>query len=820
MSSRTNRRDRPAPPKDKISQHIARLKAGAPDEIVKVTDAIEYGECTAEVVRAALDNLSVAPIPEAPCEVVINMEGRIGVTRSLASLRFLNTVAAACAELPHLAEGIAPLIVQSLENVIDWAGVAFTLRTPLSVLVPGDSNLCFVDLCNMFLGLQAMNQSVSDALLSSKSFVHLLAKIWTTPVNNKLNLDPGESFGMLVTTDREDGRGAFIEQLVHHDMMSAFANSTIGRAVQIGQSVVRPNCPDGFGAYMSKALVPLVQSLGLSPTSHLRPHFRRLDYITQLMKTSDRISIALLKKRPLSPEHGKQLMELLSRLATIAFWDDPRTMRNLRDLLKGDFLEMAARTIVNGFANDPNSDGVESAMVALKIIQKYTVYPPLCKVLFESRHRDPGPHMAGMYRIPHVRDVWNAFWPTLTDRMGLWLQLSDTNYANICDNITCKGAGRERTRTSKQCSLCSSRVYCSTECQKVDWETYHRAECLCARAFRMELKEGEGWYSHRSRAFHAKYMERRYQEYGKKIAGNSGGKAGWNLPCDHLLVFECGAEEERTRIIDLKSVPISAYMNGGRMDFPQTYLESRLFSLLERCANGSMPSDMRLVEGIFPHTPHSDIFLLVLLQKTGEELYEALHSIARIGPAESTYRKEGTSYQTGVGKRCLHVYDAELRYKIAQMQRPELKSTSRNTMHFTIPSTTISLLTFATSAASQTMRFDYCNQCTGPLVCNQVMYAQWDGVDCCNAPPTGSECDGGFDEECSMGGAGGQDCTYHHQDADFGSIPVGGEAGYITCFGDPEGSRRQCFKTAVETSQCVCGFDYACNSEVRCDDVA
>ncbi|KAJ3518241.1 hypothetical protein NMY22_g13780 [Coprinellus aureogranulatus] len=615
----------------------AALKRGPLRKVENILLTLQKGECTVPLVQAIVDNIDVSLVPEDPSEAISSAEGRQRVKRSIASLRLLIHVARnATLNDPILLEDTAALVASSVEGIIQWANVVLALGTPMGSMIPGDFNTAYFDIAQLFSGIQVMDDSIRYALASSESYAQLLIKLWTTPLDkdgrqtfcmswsNPADCPLNKIIKAALTIDV--GKHMFIETLIRHDLGERFASATVQRGILIGEEVGRRKAADGFEQYATEAFAQVFQRLALPSNSLLRPYFRRLNYISQFTAMSNKISIALVAKGVLVPQKAEKLMVLMLWLVNMAIAEDPHTVRNIRDLVDGGYIEMLARTVANGYANSYDSPFVTNAMRSMGFITTWTLYPSVCKIL--ARHRDRQyPYMAGMNSIPRVRDVWQGMWPQINERVDLWIELEDMSFPNICDNLSCTRTVGDERRLPRQCARCSSVIYCSTECQKTDWGANHRQECAPAHRFHLEQKEEGSWYSHRSRAFQAKMVEKRYQHRAAAIAAIERQGRAIN---SFFPSFNYETWNERLDVHDFTKASVDQFLASNAERYPQSYLYGRLHSLLEAYASGSMPSNVRLAESVCLLGIGIEVSFLVLLRQVGAQSYESFYSVSRI----------------------------------------------------------------------------------------------------------------------------------------------------------------------------------------------
>lgn len=186
-------------------------------------------------------------------------------------------------------------------------------------------------------------------------------------------------------------------------------------------------------------------------------------------------------------------------------------------------------------------------------------------------------------------------------------------------------------KPSRQCSRCSSVVYCSIKCQTEDWNKLHRVECHSADVehrserylqalsfgYRANSMTGRrvarGWYSHTSRAFHALLVSASYEDDPSE-------------PDDMMVLDYATTGEAR---VDSRS--IAGWWDGKEFDscHPPDYLRPRFESLMEKYT--SLKETMRIAEAVLPALGREgEIYLTVLLKKDGES-FAPVFTVARYG---------------------------------------------------------------------------------------------------------------------------------------------------------------------------------------------
>ena len=117
-------------------------------------------------------------------------------------------------------------------------------------------------------------------------------------------------------------------------------------------------------------------------------------------------------------------------------------------------------------------------------------------------------------------------------------------------------------------------------------------------------------YSHRSRAFHIRYLAWQYMRFLEVTEGYRPEKTRDMPP----LAFAFTGMEDSIKIFD-EPVPEAGYR---RSIPPRSFRDTRFEELLQKHDAGSLPPGMELVEGAFPHDGNSQVYIRVLLKEVGE----------------------------------------------------------------------------------------------------------------------------------------------------------------------------------------------------------
>ncbi|KAJ7134139.1 hypothetical protein C8R46DRAFT_1326145 [Mycena filopes] len=93
---------------------------------------------------------------------------------------------------------------------------------------------------------------------------------------------------------------------------------------------------------------------------------------------------------------------------------------------------------------------------------------------------------------PPISGVWNEFLGLATRRILLLARFKDKDFLKECENLQCPRPGLRNEHEFKRCSGCMTSVYCSTDCQTIDWRHGgHRDICKAICVDRLVLVKPE-----------------------------------------------------------------------------------------------------------------------------------------------------------------------------------------------------------------------------------------------------------------------------------------------------------------------------------------
>ncbi|KAJ7504782.1 hypothetical protein B0H11DRAFT_2273314 [Mycena galericulata] len=173
------------------------------------------------------------------------------------------------------------------------------------------------------------------------------------------------------------------------------------------------------------------------------------------------------------PDPGRVIDKCL-HLLTVVFQTE-RGNAALRVALKNGLIG----TIVT-CAQRPFSNAINHTLhfLLVHILPPATVYYRVLVDIAPGYFGAAGNIPPDMFHRADVFEAWTKFMQLVSARLGI-LRVFDVNQhisRRACDNVDC---GRILKETDlKCCAGCREALYCSRECQRIDWDSGHRESCM------------------------------------------------------------------------------------------------------------------------------------------------------------------------------------------------------------------------------------------------------------------------------------------------------------------------------------------------------
>jgi hypothetical protein len=424
---------------NRFEDYIPGLRAGSPQDIWAMLQNFSPRKCSASVVKATLEHLTLDKIPGLVTtrrEAEAHPHVRVGI----ASLSLLDRIVGLCPSEATLREYARPLILASLDGILGWIHFCFDFRLAYHVTMQ-EEGFSFEIYCQIPFKISFFDPDDDcgpfSALNHSKSYLHLLIRLWTTPDESQSGNPLYISWVMpdmcpalyLLSAVFQDCCGdgvTFVEEVILHDLGKQFARATSLRAIQVAEAAMDTHCPEGIYGYAAK-LLKFVQDVYLYKDRRLRQFFDDGHFMISFTRMFHRLSSHFLSQEALSDK----LVEPIINLYIHAMYSrSPEAtphrivIRNFRGLLTGGYLEMHARCLSKARGN------------VLESFCSWTMFPHVLDVLTSWESNGMGDQLARLFDFPDSRDYWTAFWSTVQSRIRVYkLVRMDKGWSNTCDNL-------------------------------------------------------------------------------------------------------------------------------------------------------------------------------------------------------------------------------------------------------------------------------------------------------------------------------------------------------------------------------------------------
>ncbi|KAJ3533155.1 hypothetical protein NMY22_g7449 [Coprinellus aureogranulatus] len=249
---------------------------------------------------------------------------------------------------------------------------------------------------------------------------------------------------------------------------------------------------------------------------------------------------------------------------------------------------------------------------------QFTSHPTIARHIVEAWLKRSQPISGpSPNKDPQGNGTWKCIWDAITETVASYKATKEDGLG-ICDNAMCTSTHR----ISKVCVKCLQVAYCSDECQKQDWETFHRAECHSACEDRICGKSMGMVYSVKKKAYHLRVLEEKFNGHCRTCAKCVSG--------DTVVTVDLA--ERKTRCRERKE---DEWENEG-MQMYQDFWRPRFLKQFQH--EGLAAEGARLGELILPYTVNTNIYITAALKRSsnGQEegegkRYRVLYGVARFG---------------------------------------------------------------------------------------------------------------------------------------------------------------------------------------------
>ncbi|KAJ3520956.1 hypothetical protein NMY22_g12517 [Coprinellus aureogranulatus] len=556
-------------------QLLHRVERGDVESIRRIGELLNPGNATPEVVELIFRVLAAYPT-----KLVSGPRGFL--VRTVATLG------------PEVRQPLMMRLLDMRDSVFGWSRICLQHELPfIPQVVTGKARPTRLDLylsqAQILLQLLASGEDFSLEMLTSPSFADLFLELWTAEENPDSTdtdshrmvdsvSDACPIVDLLTKIAFDDhGRDNLISQCNRTVQSDEFGIALIDRITSGWERE-----PISFFGWIG-SMNQLIRSALALRTSSSRLHkiLARNGYLAQFASELN----AYVRTMDETPDLRRLLALAISPLlglAQLALQGEAhsRMCTSWGELQSGEYLS-ALLLASSGIGNEENRDA------------KY-----LLAVITKTRENMAYPREFGKGTIPRLEIEKFAHLPELTRSWNLLIDAHNTAATALkrlqvrplvyfCDNLPCALSGKDITEAPKECSGCSSVVYCSEKCQREDWERLHRHECGHARELHAEKRRSDTWYNHEIRASQAALLEVIYEATLNDGIYDSG---------KVYPIYDC---------VLLPSISGDVCIDGtgkNYFDDPllQTYLRPRLDCLMKMYAGRDVPPGWRLAVGIFP----------------------------------------------------------------------------------------------------------------------------------------------------------------------------------------------------------------------------
>ncbi|KAJ3530969.1 hypothetical protein NMY22_g8347 [Coprinellus aureogranulatus] len=572
---------------------------------------------------------------------------------ALPSVGIISRASRACSSNTRLKRSLIPLLIQEVHGFCLWSLFLFEMgiASPIGGSVPDrDLRHAYLVQAQSLTDLMKVDTLVKDALFLESAFLKLLNKLWVGKDSrgDVVASQPGDDDQpacpiviCMMTAVQDDVSREHLTDFIRiggYHMQRRFARATVMRVRKLSE---------GVGAVGWKELTNANYLFGIN--EHLLRHnsllhlpLERAGYFPQACKSLG----VLFHGLSLHPDFTKDAHLIAENLIDVAFYlfkalaaYPTRNAKLCRDALVAGILPVLAR--IATFLPSDASLSLEKFGCMTEIIGWNVYHPCVFKELMTAQ--PPAEIQVKLSKMPVIGKTWADFRRTFKEMRTRYREVP-FGPIELCDYPLCDWKQSSRPR---ECSGCSSVIYCSLKCQAQDWEERHRDECPHARADHRTRRSVGTWYSHATRTFHTKMVASYYDQNRVQLQAER--KRDYpNLPANHALHsfrFTPKRMERRSRPL----VPTPANRLSEKIDrdtawwdatedkrhpltLAQDWLRPRLSHLVEGFRDGDAEDEsVRVVEGSFLWGETDVVFLTIMLRKDSEGHFRTKYCISRYG---------------------------------------------------------------------------------------------------------------------------------------------------------------------------------------------
>ncbi|KAF5335477.1 hypothetical protein D9611_012196 [Ephemerocybe angulata] len=501
---------------------IAEVNRGRSDALWKIIEhVLKYpSSLTLETIQLVFQSLSRWPGPPGNSQ----SQAKHGVL----CLSFLGLVIHTFPQKARLLDQIIELV----DPVCRWVNLCLDNRSlPPSRQQAPPSDLIFPLL---FAKLASRGPRLESALFNSPAFSDLLIKLWLYPIpRGQIHERPTPGgpgcpllWLVLKCLHDEGGRENLANRIIKHPKIPGhWVMKTLERANRL-----RDTCNDATrsslfnaGYYINMLIEVTVEALSACP--ELRKAFTSARALTTLSSVASSMAALILPANPNVHTLCYTTEPAIMLGHAVALLPEQNFTKNYCNLASGDYLELLAR-IVAILPEKGRGVGINyptlHATQALNWLAHVTPHPTFIEALLRIEPERRGPFRPVECQNVDIQAICDTLRESAAHGIAEHTGTRKDTVA-VCNSFECKSQLTNQLVNMKKCSGCSSVFYCSRECQKNDWNTFHRSECAPLRVDYFCRKATVEGYSLSTRAYHLAYLESYYNLHSESIdlAGKS-----------------------------------------------------------------------------------------------------------------------------------------------------------------------------------------------------------------------------------------------------------------------------------------------------------
>lgn len=417
-------------------KRISNAQSGDPRHLWDLYLELTPQNCTTEVATIVLSHLNPDLVPSVSTREHERLPHKTYVDRALPCVTTVAMIGAACHTRPSFGVGTIPHLVKAVDGICLWMGflLYFGLSYPNPPLPGEDFRNAYYTHCQLLFDMVETDTRLSNAILSSQTFIDLLLRCWMVQGNGgevfmKVDLDSDSACPivnlMLLTTENDVGVDLLIHQILSRPRGFAvdFARALISRARQLVQYKTPPTKSIG---YIQGILRITEKLLSLAPA--LRRSFLKVNYLTELAQVLNSVSAdASQTAHPM--KFMKHTVSSVMKLTLLIMEETPRAIHNWRDMIRGNYYAILVRALAHVAPEDYSTDNLYTQL--LNVFGIHTIYPCLIKPL--STARIPEASRNRLAQDPRFKKKWDILQSGLQERLHVHSIMPQG--FSICDNL-------------------------------------------------------------------------------------------------------------------------------------------------------------------------------------------------------------------------------------------------------------------------------------------------------------------------------------------------------------------------------------------------